>query len=238
MKTTHAAAPLTETQIEDYWKNGYLVVPDLVPPASIDRVLEEAHRVPVAPGGGWTPKTFDHDQPLLDAALHRLLVEPSIVSAVEQIFEAPARVYYGMLAIVPAQGGKGLEWHQDNMYNLVLGRALNTFVALCDITPDKAILWVAPGSHRLGVQESLTREGHRVAKTPENGRPLPTLPKGSVCIFDRSTLHHSKRNETAEHRYAYAAQYQEENARNGESGRKDPRRLRVAELRRMWEEAI
>jgi ectoine hydroxylase-related dioxygenase (phytanoyl-CoA dioxygenase family) len=63
---------------------------------------------------------------------------------VEQIFEAPARVYYGMLAIVPAHGGKGLEWHQDNMYDVVRDVLLNTFVALCDITTDKAILWVAP----------------------------------------------------------------------------------------------
>src|SRR5580658_7825180 len=210
---TDSINPLTESQIEQYYREGYLVVEGLVPHEAIDSVVQEARKIPVTPGGGWTPSVFDHQNPLTNALLHQLLVEPHVVGAVEQIFEAPARVYYGMLAIVPAHGGKGLEWHQDNMYTTLLGRALNVFIALCDITPEKANLWVAPQSHLKGVQESLTTEGHRVAATPENGIALPTLTKGSACIFDRSLLHYSKRNETAEDRYAYAAQYHEENAR-------------------------
>jgi hypothetical protein len=226
--------PLTEEEIEQYYREGYLIVESLVPESVVDRVVEEAHKVNVIAGGDWTPRVFDHQNPLEDPELHQLLVEPGIVGAVEQIFEAPARVYYGLLAIVPSRGGKGLEWHQDNMYNVILGRALNVFVALCDITPDKANLWMSPGSHKKGVQESLTTEGHRVARAPENGIPLPRLSKGSVCIFDRSTLHHSKRNETDTDRYAYAAQYQELNARNGATGQKDPLRMRVSELARIW----
>jgi ectoine hydroxylase-related dioxygenase (phytanoyl-CoA dioxygenase family) len=229
-----AARPLTEEQIEEYYREGFLVVERLVPVECVDRVLAEARKIAVTPGGGWTPSIFDHDQPLHDPRLHQLLVESHIVGAVEQIFEAPARVWYGMLAIVPAQGGKGLEWHQDNMYTPLVGRALNVFIALCDITPEMANLWVAPKSHLKGIQDSLTSEGHRVAATPENGIPLPTLRKGSACIFDRSTLHHSKRNETAEDRYAYAAQYLEDNARIASTGRKDPRRMRVSELTEMF----
>jgi hypothetical protein len=33
------------------------------------------------------------------------------------------------------------------MYSHILGGALNCFVALDKITPDKATLWVAPKSH-------------------------------------------------------------------------------------------
>ena len=152
----------------------------------------------------------------------------------EQVFETRARVYYGMLAIVPAHGGTGLEWHQDNMYTTILGRALNVFIALCDITPERANLWVAPKSHLKGVQESLTSEGHRVAAAPDNGIPLPTLTKGAACIFDRSLLHHSKRNETSEDRYAYAAQYHEDNARLASTGQKDPLKMRASELQQLF----
>jgi ectoine hydroxylase-related dioxygenase (phytanoyl-CoA dioxygenase family) len=121
------------------------------------------------------------------------------------------------------------------MYSTILGRALNVFIALCDITPDKAILWVAPKSHLKGVQESLTETGHKVAAAPENGMPLPTLAKGSVCIFDRSTLHHSKRNETDEDRYAYAAQYSEEKARAAYlDGKKDNTRMLASDLAARW----
>src|SRR5947209_6024835 len=145
--------PLDEAQVAQYYREGYLVIERLVAEAVVESVVDAARGVPVTAGGGWTPVIFDHDQPLANPRLHQLLAEPHLVRAVEQILEAPARVYYGMLAVVPAHGGKGLEWHQDNMYDVVLGRALNVFVALCDITPDKANLWVAPRSHLLGVQE-------------------------------------------------------------------------------------
>jgi len=229
-----ATRPLTEEQIEEYYREGYLVVERLVPEEIVDCVVIEARKIPVTPGGSWTPSIFIHDEPLQNPRLHQLLVEPHVVGAIEQILEAPARVWYGMLAIVPAHGGTGLQWHQDNMYTPLLGRALNVFIALCDITPEKANLWMAPKSHTKGIQESLTTEGHRVAATPENGVPLPTLAKGSVCIFDRSTLHHSKRNETAEDRYAYAAQYQEDKARLASTGRRDPRRMRASDLSAMF----
>jgi ectoine hydroxylase len=229
------SGPLSEEQIETYYREGYVVVEGLVPDAVVDAVVAEGKKTSYTPGGGWTPRIFEHDAPEKDAALHRILVEPNVVGAVEQIFEAPARVHFGMLAVVPANGGKGLEWHQDNMYSTILGRALNVFVALCDITPDKAILWVAPKSHLKGVQESLTETGHRVAAEPENGMPLPTLKKGSACIFDRSTLHHSKRNATDEDRFAYAAQYSEDKARAAYlDGKKDPKRMLARDLRQQW----
>jgi ectoine hydroxylase-related dioxygenase (phytanoyl-CoA dioxygenase family) len=216
--------PLSDSQIEEYFREGYLVVENLIDPKKIDRIMEEAAQVPVDARGIWTPKAFDHDNPTQDAKLHQVLVDETLTGAVGQIFDAPVRVDYGMLAIVGANGGKGLPWHQDGMYGAIQGRALNSFIALCDITQDKAILWVAPRTHLNGVQPS---------KDAAHGHPLPMLRKGSVCIFDRNTMHHSKTNETNENRYAYAAQYREEKARNPD-GRKDPRKMLVSELREMW----
>jgi ectoine hydroxylase-related dioxygenase (phytanoyl-CoA dioxygenase family) len=226
--------PLSEDQVEAFYREGFVVARGLVPLARIDAMLDEARKIPTVPGGGWTPKIFSHERPTEDVTLHQLLAEPNIINAVEQIFESPARVYYGMVAIVPARGGKGMAWHQDNMYDVVLGRALNVFIACCDITPDKAILWVAPKTHLMGVQESELIDGHRSAKAPPNGMPLPTLKKGDAAIFDRNTLHHSKRNETDEHRYAYAAQYMEANARSGSTGKKDPAKMLASELAKLW----
>ena len=233
MSTFSKTAPLSDAQIAQYYREGYLVVAGLVPVETIERVVAV---VPTAgTNGKWTPVTFTHTDPERDAPLHRLLIEPNIVGAVEQIFEAPARVFYGMLAVVPAHGGHGLPWHQDNQYSQILTNALNVFVALCDITPDKAILWVAPGSHRKGVQPAkgsdLYGGSHREAVVePENGFALPGMRRGDVCIFDRSTYHRSLRNETDEPRFAYAAQYMADYARMAESGEKDPIRMRATEL--------
>ena len=64
----------------------------------------------------WTPAVFNHEEPLADVELHALLRDPSLISAASQLLGgAPARVYYGMLAVVPANGGTGLPWHSDNM---------------------------------------------------------------------------------------------------------------------------
>ena len=228
-------SPLTGEQLRHYFLNGYLVVPGLARDAVIDDVLAHAGVTDEdLAAGTWHPIIFDFANPTQHAHVHQLLIEPSILSAIEQIFEVPARVYFGMLAVVPAGGGTGLPWHQDNQYDQVIGAALNVFVALCDITPDKAILWVAPGSHLLGTQpskESETVPGHREAVVePGNGIPLPAMKKGDVCIFDRSTYLRSFTNETNEHRYAYAAQYQADYARLAKTGEKDPRKLRAAEL--------
>ena len=227
--------PLTEEQITTYYREGYLVAPNLVPEIEVDRAVEAFGGIPEN-STRWTASIFDHDNPDANRDQHRLLIEPHLIGAVEQIFEAPPRVYYGMTAVVPAGGGSGLAWHQDNQYSQILVNALNVFVALCDITPDKAILWVAPRTHRLGTQPSQEGEGrHREAVIePENGFALPMLKKGDVCLFDRNTYHRSLRNETNEHRYAYAAQFMADYARIAETGAKDPTRMLARDLCSLW----
>ena len=192
---------LTEEQLQHFYREGYVVVPGLLPQDTIDAVLAAAPEIG-REGGGWGAQAYDHAHPEAQAGIHRILTEPGIVDAARSIFGNEPRVLYGMLAVVPANGGTGLPWHQDNQYTQVLGGAINIFAALCDITPDKAILWVAPRSHRLGTQPSKATEqantqGHREAAVePENGQPLPTMKAGDVCIFDRNTYHRSLKNET------------------------------------------
>jgi len=230
---------LTEEQLEHFYREGYVVVPGLVPPDVVRAVLAAS---PTVDESDWTARIFDQANPNADAGIHRLLTEPGVVEAVTDIFTLPPRVFYGMLAVVPAHGGNGLPWHQDNQYSQVLPQALNTFIALSDITPDKAILWVAPRSHLSGVIASKDSElyggGHREAAiSPENGVPLPTMKAGDACIFDRSTLHRSLKNETGEPRYAYAAQYTPPDARGAETGKRITSMPLVADLRRHWQEA-
>ena len=231
---------LTEEQIAHFYREGYVVVPQLISQEAVQAVMKAANQSrKKASNGRWQATIFDHTNPTKDAPLHCLLVEPSLVSAVESIFESAPRVYYGMLAVVTANGGNGLPWHQDNQYDTVLGGALNAFIALSDITPDKAILWVAPRSHLSGVQvskDATDGSGHREAVVePLNGQPLPMMRSGDVCIFDRNTYHRNLKNETDEDRYAYAAQYQSDLARSATTGAKDPLKLRAADLHALWQ---
>lgn len=229
---------LTEEQIEHFYREGYVVVSELVSAEAIRKVLAAAPK-PREGAETWQATALNFETPDAEAPIHRLLVEPDVIEAVETIFGASARAYYGMLAIVPARGGNGLPWHQDNQYSHIHGGALNTFIALSEITPEKANLWVAPRSHRSGTQPSrantTTAPGHREALIePENALLLPALQPGDACIFDRNTLHRSLQNETDEDRYAYAAQYTSRNARYSETGLIPPHRMLVSELRERW----
>lgn len=230
---------LTAEQVDEYWREGYILVAELVSVATVERVLEAGRRFasPEA-GGGWSARIFDHKAPCKDSDLHQILWESTVVQTVEQILESEPRVWYGMFAVVPAHGGDGLPWHQDNQYTQVLGGALNVFVALTEVTPERANLWVAPRSHLGGRQPArpsdLYNGAHREAVVePENGICLPTLQPGDACIFDRSTYHRSLKNETDQDRFAYAAQYLADNARLAATGQKDPLRMRARDLEQM-----
>lgn len=229
--------PLTEADIETYWREGYVLIRGLVPTDAIDAAVaawKQKHQDALDRNGAWSATTFDHQHPDRDHDLHRLLVHPRVLAAVEQLLEAPARIYYGMMAVVPPRGGRGLQWHQDNQYTQILGHALNSFIACCRIPPEKCNLWVSPRSHLKGLVESVTVEGHRHSADPGNGICLPTLEPGDACIFNRYTLHRSLTNATDEIRWAYAAQYQEDKARDATTSKRDPLRMRARDLAAYW----
>jgi ectoine hydroxylase-related dioxygenase (phytanoyl-CoA dioxygenase family) len=224
IKMTTMKNQLTEAEIETYFREGYILKRNLIPMGAILAVREIAETTKTTDGGGWTPRVFDYENPTQDAELHALLKHPSVVGAAGQLLGTPPLIYYGMLAIVPAHGGNGLPWHQDNMYSHIYGGALNIFIALSEITPDMANLWVVPGSHKLGTQASqqneTTAKGHREALVePEGAMILPTLQPGDACLFTRDTLHRSLTNTTDKNRYAYAAQYCATHARYTSDGK-------------------
>ena len=230
---------LTDDKVEEYWREGYILVRGLVCVETVSRVLEAGRRNagPEA-GKGWCARIFEHKEPSKDRDLHQILWEPSVVETVERILESQPRVWYGMFAVVPARGGTGLPWHQDNQYTQLLGNALNVFIALSEVTPERANLWIAPRSHLSGKQPSrpsdLYSGSHReAAVAPDNGICLPTLQPGDACIFDRCTYHRSLKNETDQDRFAYAAQYQADNTRIASTGKKDPLRMLARELAAM-----
>jgi len=225
---------LSNEQIAHFYREGYVLIQGLVPPESIESVMSDA-RSRVREGNQWQPTIFDHDNPTQDASIHQLLYHPNVIAAAQDLLGSTPRVYYGMLAVVPAGGGNGLPWHQDNQYSHILGGAINAFIALSRITPDMATLWLGPQTHRLGRQEAKTNTttapGHRESLyEPPNPVQLPTLEPGDACIFDRNTLHRSLINTTDRNRFAYAAQYQADHARMADTGELDPKRIRAVEL--------
>jgi hypothetical protein len=231
--------PLNEVQIQHYFREGYVLVPGLVPMRTIRAVMTHA-TTRRKDGDFWQATSLDFDHPEVDGPIHRMVCEQRVVAAAQQLLGSPPRAWWGMLAIVPPRGGRGLPWHQDNQYTHILGGALNVFIALADIEPEMATLWVAPRSHLAGVRPARPSEahhGHRESlETPENALRLPPLKAGDTCIFDRNTLHRSLTNESDRPRYAYAAQYMSDHARDAATGKRHDNRPRAADLRKKMRE--
>lgn len=222
---------LSSQQVEHYFREGYVLAPGLVERAAIDEVRDLALWLVERENHHWQAQVFERANPLNnDPTLHQLFWHPTVVEITEQLFECPARAYYGMVAIVAPRGGRGLPWHQDNMYTPFIGLSLNTFIAISNVSQKSGQLWLSPRSHRRGTLPSrfageqyefghLTCEEHEI---PQNPVQLPDMEPGDAVIFDRNTLHRSVRNDTDSPRLAYAAQYVADNARLAETGQKDP----------------
>ena len=226
--------------VTSYYREGYLVVRGVLPKDVCDRAIAARQEQQTETAGGrWKPSIFDPAKPLSadEYALHEPLAHPRIERIVAALLEEEARLYYGMLAVVPGGGGSGLKWHQDNMYGNLLGRALNTFCALCDITPDMANLWVAPRTHRYGTNGDFTTQDGDwekfVVEDPPTAMLLPALDAGDACIFTRDTLHRSLTNDTDRDRFAYASQWCAANCRRAETGEPCERAMPAADFRAM-----
>lgn len=97
---------LTEEQIQHYYREGYVLLPGLVSKEATQAVVAAAPDF--AATNRWQARIFAHDDPQKDKSIHRLLVEPAVVEAVQDLLSSPPRVWYGMLAVVQPHGGHGL----------------------------------------------------------------------------------------------------------------------------------
>ena len=222
MNTADSNNYLSEEVIDSYYKYGYIVISSLIDPDYIDAITR-ASDIHTTSNKSWVGASLDTSNPAKDLSIHQILVHPTIVELAETYLEQPIRIHFGMFAVIAANGGNGLPWHQDNMYTKLLGKAMNKFIALCDITPEMGTLWIAPKSHIYGVLDykinSTTAPGHREAiNEPREALCVQTLKKGDAVAFDRQTLHRSLANSSRFDRYAYAAQFSTENIRNAENG--------------------
>lgn len=201
---------LTEPMIEQFYMEGYIYAPGFIDPDAATAINEEYASHESAKGSDeWkaTDFTHFHKHAATFPTTASLLSDARIIDAFERILGDRVKLWIGMYAVVGPHG-RGLAWHQDNMYTHILGHMLNGFIALDRINEENAGLWIAPRSHLFGRQPNLNdaSDPHRRAQAPASGMPCPPMAPGDAVIFHRETLHCSKENRTAKSRRAYAFQ--------------------------------
>lgn len=204
---------LEETHVEQFYRDGYFMAPKLLSRENVDAINAcYVKQIAEMEGTEWRSMGFDDEA-------QAILKSSRLIQMFEQILGGPTRLWLGMYAVVPPRG-RGLEWHQDNMYTHVLGHMMNAFVALDDISSENAGLWIAPRTHLLGRQSNLNAPGeHRRAADPDNPEAVPPLKAGDALFFHRELLHHSKENQTDVPRRAFAFQVSSAYCRYAETGK-------------------
>ncbi|MEM7442534.1 MAG: phytanoyl-CoA dioxygenase family protein [Pseudomonadota bacterium] len=210
---------LSQSQIEFYTANGYLVVENLIDEvtlqrlrAAIDEFNEQSRQVTqsddvfdVAPGHtAETPKlrrikhpTDQH--PTFDA----LMRAPLLVDLVADLLGGTVRFDHSKLNFKPPGGGAKIEWHQDwAFYPHTNDDLLAVGVMVEDCTPENGPLNVIPRSHRGPLYDHHDNGVFAGGIKPETLGGIAdqavelTAPAGSISIHHVRTLHASSENQS------------------------------------------
>src|SRR6516165_4544096 len=156
---------LTATQIEAYRKNGFLVVPEVIPLSQVAKaraklveLVEASRRVPASNSvydledahSATNPRVRRIKDPHeVDPIYASLLNAPEITDIVAQLIGPDLRMEHTKLNIKPARGGEPVEWHQDwAFYPHTNDDILEVGVMIEDCTLANGPLLILPGSHR------------------------------------------------------------------------------------------
>ena len=229
---------LTPEHIEHYRREGYVVVPNLLTDAEIDRfVAYEAEPKPK----GWRANLRHHVD---DPEWNRLARHPNIARGTAQLMGGRPMIVQTMYlqkkpAGDAAVGGAGVALHQDLHYLACEPVTLMAcWIAMSDTDPENGGLCVVPGSHRHGLYSThknpnaeehdaweydyLMRDRsvkewiHRMHSFEIDGLDREavielTVPKGSGVFFDGHTIHGSYANRSPDRvRRAWAVHFVKE----------------------------
>ncbi len=221
---------LSPQQMEDYHREGYILVEDVVDPDTLDRLRaviadfkERSRSVTRSDavfdvGPGHSP-----DSPRLRRLKHPVNLHPefdavmrsdAILDIVAPLLGGTVRFDDSKLNFKPVGGTAKVEWHQDwAFYPHTNDDLLAVGVMIEDCTPENGPLMILPGSHR-GELLDHHRNGYFCGGIPEeavedrlNAAVTLTAPAGSISVHHARALHASTENRSDQERPLLLFQY-------------------------------
>jgi phytanoyl-CoA hydroxylase len=165
---------LSDAQLKQYLKDGFIVVPGLVSPAELDELKREF--VDIAKGK-YQPSNIEplpesmpdvevlksvlaiHMPHYISPCIRRYLAHPRITPILGQLtgahlgewWDGGVKACQSQLFVKPP-GFQGQAWHQDEQYIPTRDRSLTAiWIAIDPVTAANGSLRVLPGSHRRGI---------------------------------------------------------------------------------------
>jgi len=226
---------LTQPQMDQFHRDGYLVVQDFLTPqelaaakSGIERVCREQSALRKDKGGFNLEKeggdAFDHTKDALRPgmlrkiqgavfyvpAVREVFTSQKMIDCMQDIMDSPSIYYHSSKVMFkPARGGSPKPWHQDAAYwKDYEPSQVTVWIAIDDATEENGCVWAIQGSHKLG----LVPHVHRELQVPESeidlkkAVPVPVKP-GGLLIFHSLVLHMSKANTSDKPRCAIICDY-------------------------------
>lgn len=222
---------LTDRQIEDYRRDGYLVIPRLIEGEQLaelraltDRIVGEARGVEanddlydLEPSHSPALPRVRRLKPAIFkryAFFHALVREPKIVAILQQLLGPSVRQYGGKLNMKSASYGSPVEWHQDwAFYPHTNDDVLATGIYLDDCDLDNGPLLVLPGTHHGPTWDHHAAGRFCGAMNPADcdldfSKAVPlTGPPGSMTIHHARLVHGSALNRSNRQRRLLLHEY-------------------------------
>jgi 2-oxoglutarate-dependent dioxygenase len=202
---------LTPGEIRFYRSEGWLLIPNVLPPQLVQTLRREVMQVMETLGGLAGKKLHGTNQYPVGTTIETFVNDEHVRDLAAQLMGGPSTLYMPFMA-VKGQGGGVFHFHQDNQYTRFedgMG-GINLWFALTDMTPENGCLMVVPRSHLAGDLESAPSGDDDVHKKviyePDDFLPVRTH-AGDCIAFSRLTVHGSGPNTTAEPRIAYPLQF-------------------------------
>ena len=223
---------LTDRQLADFRRDGFLIVEDLVDPEITTRLAERADLIASGRGTAIAEQYVQLEAPLPDAgagnrgaatavrkmyqlARHDEVLREHACAArlVDVIADLLAtedlKLYNDQLFMKPAYHGGEQAWHQDSQawLNMFPMDMVTAWTAIDEATVANGCLWMAVGSHRWGMIPDAARE--RVESLLDGDWPTAPveLRPGSVSFHHSLTYHRSGANHSPRRRRGYATHY-------------------------------
>ena len=219
---------LTQAQLAQFDRDGFLIFPDLFGAAEIAVLRQEVGRLAQidAPEvqrehtGGIKSifRVHEQDGAVRSAPFRALTRTPRVLRPVQQVLRTDETyIYHTKINMKPAIEGTVWSWHQD--YNSWSKDGcprpdMATFnVMLNDTSEFSGGLYIIPGSHKRGLLESVrdTSTGYPIWALPKQTMidvlrssppPVPVVGKaGTGVLFHCNVLHGSGHNLSAEDRW-------------------------------------
>ncbi|WP_372994418.1 ectoine hydroxylase [Marinobacter sp.] len=167
--------PLSETELAQYERDGFLVFNRFLDPATVRQFREDLRAYEddesilrsegtiTEPGKQEIRSIFGIHE--LSDRFDRLTRDPKILAMVRQLLGSEAYIHQSRINFKPGFHGKGFDWHSDfETWHAEDGmprmRAVSFSIALTDNTPFNGPLMLIPGSHKTFVP--------CVGRTPED----------------------------------------------------------------------